>query len=586
MSSISQQKAQNLSFYVLKLLRLRLLITYNNFRRAKLRRKIFTITLALLVLAFIIFIFGSSLFLLSFFRSPVLAKSIGDVGPFLEKIPAIIASGAFVAILITSFGVLLQALYLAGDMDFLLSTPTPIHAVFITKLLQAVLPNFGLICLFSLPLLFGLGASANYNFLYYPLVIVVLAAMALSAASLSALLVMLIVRLFPARQVAEIIGFATAAISIICSQSGQFARFSNITRLQANGSLAALSYLASPWSPLAWAGAGLVGIGSGKWLTGCVYLILSLGLAGVVFVGTLSSAEHLYYSGWASVQVSSHKKRLARKTRTLTSTSSLNNATRKLIPQTILAIIHKDSLVLRRDLRNLSQLVTPLILGVIYAVSLARAGGNITTSQGDTPSFISTTLRTGVSYGDLFISLFIGWTLLSRLAGMGFSQEGKSYWILKSAAVSPVQLIISKFVIAYIPSLILGWLFILIIGLVRSTSPGTIIFNLLVVALCIASVDGINLTFGIAGANFDWDDPRHMVQGLNGCFGAIASVAFLLAALALFLGPTVGFPLLGLPELLGRITGLIIGGIFCLTISIIPLRFVSARIATLGEPAS
>ena len=583
MSLISVQPAQSFSYYVLKLLRLRFLITFNNFRRAKLRSKILTIILGLLILAFIAFIFGSSLFLLSFFRSAELAKSIGDVTPFLEKVPGLIVSGAFAAILITSFGVLLQALYLAGDMDFLLTTPIPIHAVFITKLLQAILPNFGLVCLFSLPLLFGLGASGNYYFLYYPLVVVVLAAMALSAASLSALLVMLIVRLVPARRVAEIIGFATVTISIICSQTGQFARLSNISRMQANGSLAALSNLAAPWSPLAWAGQGLVGIGNGKWLQGGGYLLLSLGLAGFVFMGTLNFAEHLYYSGWAKVQVSSHKKRPIRSTHSAARANQFAIFKQGFFSPVISAIIQKDSLVLRRDLRNLSQLVTPLILGVIYAVSLVRADGGIPTDSGKTPVIIFQTLRSGLTYGDLFISLFIGWTLLSRLAGMGFSHEGKSYWILKSAPISSIQLIVAKFTIAYIPSLILGWLFIVIIGLVRLTSPSTIIFNLLVVALCVAGLDGINLTFGVTGANFDWDDPRHMVRGMNGCFSAIASIGFLLFSLALFLAPTLGLPLFGLPELAGQIIGLILGGVFSLSCTIIPLRFILTRVATLGE---
>jgi ABC-2 type transport system permease protein len=583
LSVISGQTAHGFGYYVLKLLRLRLLITFNGFRRAKLRRKILTSILILLILAFVVFVFGSSLFLLKFLRSPELAISIGDITPFLAKVPAIIASAAFVGILITSFGVLLQALYLAGDMDFLLATPVPIHAVFITKLLQAILPNFGLICLFSLPLLFGLGASGNYNFLYYPFVVIVLAALSLSAASLSALLVMLIVRLFPARRVAEIIGFATATLSIICSQSGQFARYSNLSRIQTNGGLTTLTNLTPPWSPLAWAGQGLIGIGTGNWLVGAGYLVLSLGLAGLVFVGTLNIAEHLYYSGWARVQVSSRKKRPIRTVNSSGSTSRLTIFTRGMIPPAIRAIVYKDSLVLRRDLRNLSQLVTPLILGVIYAVSLVRAGGSAPASQSNTPSFILQTLRSGLSYGDLFISLFIGWTLLYRLAGMGFSHEGKSYWILKSAPVSSVQLIISKFVVAYIPSLIMGWLFIVIIGLVRSTSTSIIIFNLLVVAFCIAGVDGINLTFGIAGANFDWDDPRHILNGLNGCFGAIASIAFLLIGLALFLGPTLGLPLLGVPELVGQITGLVLGGVFSLICSILPLRYIFSRVATLAE---
>ena len=116
---------------------------------------------------------------------------------------------------------LLQALYLSGDMDFLLSSPVPIRAVFVTKLLQAVLPNFGLIALFGLPVLFGLGLAGHYNFLYYPLVLLTMIALALAAAGLSALLVMLVARVFPARRAAEILGFIGAILAFTCSQAGK-----------------------------------------------------------------------------------------------------------------------------------------------------------------------------------------------------------------------------------------------------------------------------------------------------------------------------------------------------------------------------
>ncbi len=91
--------------------------------------------------------------------------------PFLQSVPVLVFAALFLGILFSSFGVLLQALYLSGDMDFLLTSPVPIRAVFVTKLLQAVLPNFGLIALFGLPVLFGLGLSGHYNILYYPLVL-------------------------------------------------------------------------------------------------------------------------------------------------------------------------------------------------------------------------------------------------------------------------------------------------------------------------------------------------------------------------------------------------------------------------------
>ncbi|HEX7975502.1 MAG TPA: hypothetical protein VF498_13925, partial [Anaerolineales bacterium] len=168
---------------VWKLMWLRWVIFFSGFKRARLRRKIGILALGALILAFLVFVFAISWLLLGFLRSPQMAQiATGDVRPILESVPVLIVAGAFLGILFTSFGVLLQALYLAGDMDFLLSTPVPIRAVFLAKLLQAILPNFSLICLFSLPVLYGLGAAGNYNVLYYPLVLLVLAALALAAA--------------------------------------------------------------------------------------------------------------------------------------------------------------------------------------------------------------------------------------------------------------------------------------------------------------------------------------------------------------------------------------------------------------------
>ena len=168
----------NLWRSVWKLLRLRLKIFISSFQRAKLRRKIGIIVLALLALGALAFAFVLSWLILRFMRSPQLLQYLGDASSLLESVPVIVVSAAFFGILLTSFGVLLQALYLAGDMDFLLSAPVPIRAVFISKLLQAILPNFGLVVLFGLPVLYGLGASRGYNLLYFPLVLIVLIALA------------------------------------------------------------------------------------------------------------------------------------------------------------------------------------------------------------------------------------------------------------------------------------------------------------------------------------------------------------------------------------------------------------------------
>jgi len=348
------QAAGNLWHYVGKLLRLRWVIFYSGFRRAKLRGKISTIVLGLLVLGGLAFAFTLSLLLLRLLRSPGLEQFIGDTRLLIAGVPVLVVSAAFVGILMTSFGVLLQALYLAGDMDFLLSAPVPLRAIFIAKLLQAILPNFGLILLFGLPVLYGLGASEGYNVLYYPLVLLVLAVLALAAAGLASLLVMAVVRVLPARRVAEVLGFFVAILSFICSQSGQFVRYSDLSHDQATRAFTLLTRLNSPWSPLAWAGRSLVDIGEGFWLSGLGLLLLTLVLTGGVFALSLATAERLYYSGWARVQISTRKKKAIYTRRSATAQNrELTVAVSRAVPSALRAIVIKDFLMLRRDIRNM-----------------------------------------------------------------------------------------------------------------------------------------------------------------------------------------------------------------------------------------
>ena len=71
---------------VWKMMQLRLLIFFSGFRRGRLRRKIGLILVAVLVLAFVVFLLVMSWLLLKFLRSPELAQFVGDPVPFLENI--------------------------------------------------------------------------------------------------------------------------------------------------------------------------------------------------------------------------------------------------------------------------------------------------------------------------------------------------------------------------------------------------------------------------------------------------------------------------------------------------------------------
>jgi hypothetical protein len=568
---------------VTKLLQLRLVILWRSFHRSRRRNKFGLVILALVVIGLLGFFFFMSWNLLRLLTSPQMAQFTGDLGGLIESIPILIIGATFLGIFLTSFGVLLQALYLSGDMDFLLTTPVPIRAVFIAKLLQAVIPNFALICLFALPVLFGLGASAGYTILYYPAILLILAMLALAAAGLAALMVMVIVRIFPARRVAEVLGFIGAISSFICSQTGQFARWSSVTSDQATAALAMVERFNQPWSPLRWAGSGATNLGRGDWLPGLGQTAITLALTGAIFAFSLVAAERLYYSGWASLQNKGRKRKAPRSDEARPRIVKAINLAGSLLPPPVWALMVKDWLVLRRDLRNLSQLVTPLIVGIVYAFMILRGGGQPSIEPSQAPVWVTDLLKNVQTYASVGLSLFVGWMLLGRLAGMGFSQEGHSYWLLKTSPISNGHLIAAKFMVAYLPALALSWVYLLVIWLLQSSTVTVLLYSLPVIALCIAGNTGLNLAFGINGANMSWEDPRQMQRTASGCLSALATMIYLPMTLILFFGPPIGMLALGLPEIVGQAIGLVAGGGISLACAVVPLWLVRKRLPRLGE---
>ena len=513
----------------------------------------------------------------------MLTAYIGNAGPFLESIPAMLVSVSAAGILVTGFGVLLQALYLSGDMDFLMSAPIPIRAVFIAKLVQALLPNFGIMCLFTLPILFGLGFSGGYQFLYYPLVIVVLVLITLAAASLASLLVMAAARYFPARRMAEVMGFVAGTFFLVFSQSARFMNF-DVNNQQVTNLLKLTDRFNQPWSPLAWAGRGLVDLGLGNWLPAAGLLAAALVLTGGIFYVALSTSERLYYTGWSSLQNNRRKQKARaaapeRKTAVTDGKAPLSG----LIPAPVCAILVKDLLVYRRDLRNMSQLLTPLILGVVYAIGLLRdRGGQPFLARSDAPAWVVSSLNGVMVYADVALALFLGWMLAARLAGLGFSHEGKNYWMLKAAPISTRQLLTAKFLTGYLPSLLICSVYVLILQILKGAGLFSMLLSLVAVALTLAGITGIYLAFGTRGAKFDWESPAQM-GGVVGCLGTIAGMVFVPLCFGLFIAPPLLAGFFNIPLLAGQLAGLLLGGAASLAAAFIPLGWVEKRVATLGE---
>jgi ABC-2 type transport system permease protein len=487
--------------------------------------------------------------------------------------------------MMASFRILLQALYLAKDMDFLVSAPIPIRAVFLTKLLEALLPSFILVLVFGLPVLISIGVTQGYNIVYYPLSLVVIIFLSLASAGISSLLVMAIVRIFPAKRVAEVLTFLGAFFICLVSLSFNLMgnKLENLTPHQIVSGANLFTKLNKAWFPLGWGGQSLVDIGQGDWLSGVIFLALSVILSGVIFWIALGTSERLYYTGWASLQVGTTRKKHHRIAPHQETSGVRNSLIRRWLPFQIGPIIAKDFRLIRRDLNNLSQVIGALITGIVFGVMLLRAGGEPPAGQGNAPAQFTEILRSAMVYGSMVIGLFIGWIMVSRLALVAFSMEGRSYWIIKTAPISAGKLLTAKFLMAYIPSLILGWFYLVAIALLQKPPLTTILYGLPSITLILAGLCGINLALGVHSVNLAWTDPRKMENGVASVSGLIFSIIYQLITLVLFFGPPLVFPLLDISENLGMVAGLLAGGAVSLACTFLPLKMIKNRVHKIGE---
>lgn len=561
---------------VWRLLRLRVRIMVNTFKRSKTSGKVGAVVVGLLLIGLMVGLFAASSGLLRLMRSPELAAYI-DPNQMIGAIPTLVLTAAFFLTLMTNFGVLLQALYLSHDMDFLITSPLPMRAVFLSKLIEAILPNFALFCAFTLPVLFGLGVSSGYSVLYYPLVIAVLALMALAAGGLASILVMAVVRVVPAKRVAEVLGFLGATLAVLCGQSANIIDRFNIDQSDFGGMLSTLSQLDSMWSPFAWAGRGVAAVGEAQWLNGLLLTGLSVIVLGGVFAASLLAAEQLYYTGWSSMQGSARRKKPV----------SRQNEAREprfefgqLLPAPVRGVAVKDLLTLRRDPRNYSQLITPLILGVVMLFS-SRGGGGDMDEQ-----LTGLGLANLEVYGLITVAVFIGWMLMFNLSSMSFTREGKSYWMLKTSPVRPGHLLVGKFIVSYLPSITFTLIFLTVAFLLQGANWLFFPYCALVLALVIAGANGISLAFGTMAADLSWESPnRQRLRGGAGCAAVLIVMAFLAFDLALFLLPVALWQIFaGSAPFLAYLVGAVLGGAAAALVIFLSMQFAIPRLEQIGEP--
>ncbi len=453
-----------------------------------------------------------------------------DIRPFLVALPGMALFATLVMLLFTSFGAILSSLYLSGDMDLLLVAPVPMRAVFVVKIFSALtIPYLVLVVLVG-PVLAGYGQGMAYGPAFFVTSVLVLLIYPLLPAGISALLVMAVVRVVPARRAREIVGILGGLLGGLWYVLSQFSlqlapQFATVQTINT------LRRVDLPLLPSSWAAHALIAAGENDWLALLGYGSLFAGVSLVVFAGCVQVAERLYYAGWSNM---ADQNTQARRQPAAPLLAPGRNLAGRVLSAPSAAILTKDLRIFPRDLNNVQQLIFPLAISGIWIFQLLNGGNTSSGPGGDLD-------RAFGRLGPAIISLFVCVSLSSALAGPGISREGRALWMLQVAPISAWQVLLGKLALAYLPFLVVGVGFTALFGFLRGSS---LIDQLaaLALVLCIGmGASSITLGFGAAYPRLDWTNPYQQVSFRTGCIAPILYLTYI----ALALGISIGLPAFG-----------------------------------------
>jgi ABC-2 type transport system permease protein len=426
-----------------------------------------------------------------------------------------------VLVLFSSFGLALGSLLLADDLETLMTAPVDRRAVFTSKLLNGLWLYYGLAAIIGLIPLTAFGITVGYNPAFYVLTALALIMAPLLPVGIGSLLVLLVARFAPARRVREVLGLVGALVGMSCGLLGQTSRFWAERFQGSNDSpeafFATVRELAALPLPSFIAGRGLAAAGEGRWQVAAgeltLYLLLTLGF----FAGCIVVADRLYASGWVRMQGSGTARRSrARSAREGAHIGWLGRA------PAWAAIALKDWRVIPRDLRNFAQLLAPLLLLPVLYLNLLGTRRN---ARNPTDFFERVSPRTldpaniAIAVGVLTATVLV----FRRMAATSISMEGKAWWLLKAAPVSPGELLRGKLAAALIPFAATSTLLLIGAALWRGFSPLGALYGWYGVELIGAGMLAIAVGSAVPWAKLDWDDPRKMGSGWGGLLSFLAS---------------------------------------------------------------
>jgi ABC-2 type transport system permease protein len=427
--------------------------------------------------------------------------------------------------IITSF----SNLYLSQDLELCHASPATLPDLFLSRAFYTILDSSWMPLVFGLPVVMAYGVVYGAGLAYYLSLISVSFPLILIAASLGIMIIMLLVRFFPAQRARDITMFLTIMVIIIVYLLFRFLRPERLvnpdTFMSVAQYLGALKAPDSPYLPSRWAADLLWAKVTGSPMSQMFNNLLLWTTAAALMVINLWMADLIYFSGFSKAQEAKKRSRAGRKV-----LDTMVSAITRPLGSDTTSLIAKDVRVFFRDNSQWSQL---LLLGALVVVYLY----NFSVLPLERSPIQSIYLQNALSFLNIGLAGFVISALSARFIFPAVSLEGNAFWIILSSPVTAKRFLWSKYVAYLIPMLLLAELLIIVTNYLLKVTAFMMALSSVTIFFLVFGIVSLGIGFGAIYPNFKHENIAKVATGFGGVMYMITSAVFIALVVILEAGP-------------------------------------------------
>jgi ABC-2 type transport system permease protein len=449
-------------------------------------------------------------------------KTFAELGDYLLRLGLSWLFLTFLSFLAFS-GVVtaLSTFFLSDDLRLLLAAPIASRRLFHARFARTVAQASWMVVVFLVPALMGIGMAACAGPAFYVTAVAVVVPFTVIPVAVGTAVTLLLVNVFPARRARDILMlmgllFAAAIVMLLrFIQPEQLMRVESLPEV--TDFFATLQSPITPMLPSFWAGEAVFASLQGS--SDALHMAALWTTAAALTMLVAWANDRWHFAGYSKAQ----EARKARFTRL-----GLLDRALMLVPLTPVRrqLLTKDLKVFLRDVSQWSQLLLLVALALVYLY-------NFRVLDLERIPYMSGPIKNVYAFVNLGLAAFVMATIAVRFVFPAVSQEGRAFWIIRTAPIQVRDFLWSKFWMGLIPIFILTEALTIVANEFLGIDPFLKVVTAFAIALMSFALVGLATGLGARYPRFAADNASQVAGSYGGVTFMIVAVLFIFATIAL-----------------------------------------------------